>query len=103
MTDATRALLAELIEAAEAQLAAARTLDAAGLDAATERRHASMVAINAGPRPDPEELRPYYDSLVQVDKRLTRILNAGDRTFRRVLIKDQQTYNKFGRMSGGRL
>jgi hypothetical protein len=62
-----------------------------------------MVAINAGPRPDPEELRPYYDSLVQVDKRLTRILNAGDRTFRRVLIKDQQTYNKFGRMSGGRL
>ena len=101
MTDATKALLAELLEAAEAQLAAARTLDAAGLDAATERRHASMVAISAGPRIDPEELRPHFEALQQVDKRLTRILNAGDRTFRRVLIKDQQTYNKFGRMARG--
>ena len=91
-----------MLEAAEAQLQAARTLDASALDAATERRHASMVAINAGPRPDPEELRPLVEALAQIDKRLTRILEAGDRTFRRILIREQQTYNKFGRMSGWR-
>ena len=102
MTDATQALLDDLLNSAEAQLEAARSLDAAGLDAASERRHAAVVAISAGPRPDPERLRSRIAAIQRVDARLIRILNAGDRTFRRVLLKGQQTYDRNGRMTEAR-
>ena len=98
MNATTQALLAELLDSAQAQLEAARTLDAAGLDTATDRRHAAVVAISAGARPDPAALRPHIEAIGRIDVRLMRILDAGDRTFRRVLLKSGQIYDKNGRL-----
>lgn len=102
MNAATQALLAELLDCAAAQLDAACQLDAAALDAATERRHAAAVALSAGPRPDPEAIRPQVEAIRQLDVRLTRILAAGERTLKRVLLTPQQTYDRTGRMTAGR-
>ncbi len=102
MNRATEGLLADLLDRARSQLDAARSLDSARLHAATERRHAAIVALYTGPRLDPEVIRPHIEALQQLDVRLVRILNAGDRTLRRVLLKSQQTYDRRGRMSGGR-
>ena len=102
MNDTNRALLRELRDSAEAQLEAARSLNATALDAATERRHAAVVAIAAGPRPDQDALREQVEAIRLIDTRLIRILDASSRTFKRVLIKPQTTYDRNGRMSEGR-
>jgi len=98
----TQALLVEMRDSAVAQLEAACQLDAAALDAATERRHAAAVALSAGVRPDPDAIRDQVEEIRQLDIRLTRILKAGERTLSRVLLTPQQTYDRTGRMTTGR-
>ena len=102
MRSTTQDLLQALLQSAQDQLDAARRLDAAALDEATERRHAAAVAISAGPRIDPEAARPQVEAIRRIDSRLTRILRASERTFRRVMLTRDATYDRHGRLSEGR-
>lgn len=102
--------LAELLEdslaLAEAQLEAARTLDAVGLDEATVARQDVLFELNLI---DPDEiladpgLRKLVEQNHEIDQRLTTVLEAALSVFRAVgeSVGKPSTYDATGQLRGG--
>lgn len=106
MNRALATILEESIEQAEAQLEAARTLDAEGLQEATARRQDLVFELERYSDVDlkaagTDATRELAIELAELDHRLSRILGAALDTFDR-LLPDQQpaTYSADGRIRG---
>ncbi|MEL6344829.1 MAG: hypothetical protein AAFV53_17055 [Myxococcota bacterium] len=97
----TETLLEQILHAAQDQLQAARTLNAADLSAATERRAALLHTLQqVEDAPDPSALPVIIGQLSRVDERMNRIFLAAQSAFARVS-GDNATYGRDGRMRGG--
>jgi len=98
-------VLTETLEAAELQLAAARTLDPGGLADATANRQdlhfeLELLADPMPPQVD-EAIMDLVARLQDTDARLARVLGAASGVFKDVLQVDEpQTYGASGRMRG---
>ena len=96
-------VLTETLEAAETQLAAARSLDAECLADATASRQdlhfeLELIAGHEPPQLD-DEIMDLVHRLQETDARLTRVLGSATSVFRDILNTDQpQTYGASGRM-----
>jgi hypothetical protein len=98
-------LVAECVAVARAQLVAARTLDADGLNRATQRRQDLQfelgLTLDAGGIEDPDaDVQGFLRTLKGLDHRLDAVLGAATDVFAELLPKGPPpTYSMRGRLS----
>jgi negative regulator of sigma E activity len=106
MDRAVLSLIEGSIEAAEQQLAAAKSLDLDGLKQATERRQdlnfeLSLVKLTPADIQEFPELRDLLSQLDLLDRRLTNVLGAAGEVFSALLpTSSPVTYAADGKLRG---
>ena len=94
-------ILTAMLKAAEEQLKAATSLDATGLDAATERRVSLLGDLEEVGLRTVDEVTEVFSKLKRIDSRLTRVLSSGRAVFDRAVdAPTAATYDRGGRIRG---